>query len=240
MNKLISVFDIETSALPTDQLERVKPEFRPAKNLRDPEKIKTDVAEKEQAWMESAALDAVTGQILCIGMGSGLATIDITQSPEAETIERFWNWLELKLNRSETVVGFSIFHFDLPFLVRRSWALDVEVPKCVRRGRYWHEDLIDLQEVWKCGNFDQRVSLDILAKTLGLGAKNGSGADFARLWVEDRPKALEYVKNDITVTRLCAERMLGIKPDANVTRFQKEVMPHLKPTETKLVDVPIP
>jgi hypothetical protein len=241
--KLLSVFDIETSALPPDQLGRVKPEFKPAKNLRDPEKIKLDVAEKEIAWRDNAALDATTGQVLCIGMWSGGATvnnIDITQAPEAETIERFWNWLELKLQRSELVVGFSIFHFDLPFLVRRSWALDVEVPKCVRRGRYWHEDLLDLQEVWKCGNYDQRVSLDTLAKTLGLGAKTGSGADFARLWAEDRKAALEYVSNDLTLTRRCAERMLGIKPDPNVTRFQKEVMPHLKPTETKLVDVPIP
>lgn len=229
--KLLNVFDIETSALSKDKLDAIKPEFVANKTLKDPEKIKADLESKEREWYERAALEATTGQVLCIGMASGLASIDVTQAPEAETIERFWNWLELRLNRSETVVGFAIFHFDLPFLVRRSWALDVNVPKCVRRGRYWHDDIIDLQEIWKCGNFDQRVSLDVLAKTLGVGAKNGSGADFFKLWAEDRKAAIEYVMNDITLTRLCAERMLGFKPTP-------QEMPHLKPTETKLVDLP--
>lgn len=210
--KLLNVFDIETSSQSPEKLDAIKPIFKAPSNYKKEDVIAANILEQEQAWQERAALDATTGQVLCIGMGSGLATIDITQAPEAQTIERFWNWLELRLQRSELVVGFAIFHFDLPFLVRRSWALNVDVPAIVRRGRYWHEDLIDLQEIWKCGNYDQRVSLDMLAKTLGLGAKTGSGADFAKLWTEDRKAALEYVSNDLTLTRLCAERMLGLKP----------------------------
>lgn len=210
--KSIHVFDIETSALPADKLAAIKPVFQAAKNLRDQQKIAEDIASKEQEWIERAALDATTGRVLCIGMDSGAVDIVGDGADEPLILERFWNWLELKLNRSETVVGFCIFNFDLPFLVRRSWSLDVEVPTTLRRGRYWNDLLVDLADVWKLGNYEQRISLDTLAKTLGLGQKNGNGAEFATLWETDRAKALAYLANDLTMTRRCAERLLGFKP----------------------------
>lgn len=230
--KIISVFDIETGPLGKDWLDNIKPEFVANKTLKDPEKIKADLEAKERDWYERAALDATTGKVICIGMASGLASADVCGQGVAEEaiIERFWNWLELRLARSEQCVGFAIKYFDLPFLVRRSWALNVEVPRIIMRGRYWHDDIIDLQDLWRCGNYEQKVSLDILAKTLALGEKTGDGADFQKLWDTDRKAAIEYVLHDLKLTRLCAERMLGIK--------QVEEMPHLKPTETKLFDAP--
>ena len=48
----------------------------------------------------------------------------------------------------------------------------------------------------------------MLAKHLGVGQKTGSGADFAKLWVEDRAKALAYLESDLTLTKLCFERMI--------------------------------
>lgn len=206
--KLTSVFDIETSALPKESLDQIKPEFVANKTLKDPEKIRADLESKEAEWVERAALDATTGKVLCIGMLADDMT-DVTDAPEAETIERFWNWLELRLARSENVIGFCIFHFDLPFLIRRSWALNLDVPRIVRRGRYWHDNLIDLHDVWKCGNYDQRASLDVISKTLGVGEKNGNGAEFAALWKSDKARAIEYVKNDLMLTRKCADRMLS-------------------------------
>lgn len=230
--KIISVFDIETGPLPKEQLDAIKPEFVANKTLKDPEKIKADLEAKERDWYERAALDATTGKVLCIGMASGLASADVAGMGVAEEalIERFWNWLELRLSRSERCVGFAIKHFDLPFLMRRSWALGVEIPRIVTRGRFWHDDIIDLHELWRCGNYDQKVSLDALSKMLGVGAKNGDGADFQKLWDSDRKAAVEYVLHDLKLTRLCAERMLGLK--------QQEEMPHLKPTETTLAEAP--
>lgn len=207
----INCFDIETSALPPEKLDLVKPEFKAPSNYKDADKIAANIAEQEASWREKAALDATTGQILCIGMSIDLS-LDVTQAPEAETIERFWNWLELRLWAAETVIGFCVYNFDLPFLVRRSWVLGVEVPKMIRKGRYWHEGIIDLADIWKLGNFDQRVSLNVLARALGVGSKSINGAEFGRLWETDRPAAIAYVENDLTLTRLCAEKMLGIKP----------------------------
>lgn len=233
MSELINIFDIETGPLPKEYLDAIKPEFVANKTLKDPEKIKADLEAKEQTWRDNAALDATTGRVLCIGMASGLASADVAGDgvpEEALVIERFWNWLELHLQRSEKCIGFAIFRFDLPFLLRRSWALGVEVPRIVRRGRNWHEDIIDLLDVWRCGNYDQMVSLDMLSATLGFGRKSGDGSQFAALWASDRKAAIEYVLRDLKLTRQAAERMLGIE--------QKLEMPHLKPTQTKLAEIP--
>ena len=54
-----------------------------------------------------------------------------------------------------------------------------------------------------------RGSLDAIAKHLGVGAKNGNGADFAKLWQKDRAKAVEYLRNDVQLTAKVAE-VLGV------------------------------
>ena len=50
-------------------------------------------------------------------------------------------------------------------------------------------------------------SLDTIAKHLGVGAKNGSGADFAALWQSDRAKAADYLRNDLQLTARIAEAL---------------------------------
>ena len=59
------------------------------------------------------------------------------------------------------------------------------------------------------GDRQARGSLDAIAKHLGIGAKTGSGADFAKLWQSDRAKAVEYLRNDIELTAKLAE-VLGV------------------------------
>ena len=54
------------------------------------------------------------------------------------------------------------------------------------------------------------VKLDTLCKFLGLPSKNGSGKEFAGLWEHDRPKAIEYLNNDMAITAKVMERLLGI------------------------------
>jgi DNA polymerase III epsilon subunit-like protein len=113
------------------------------------------------------------------------------------------------MGRINELIGFNSNQFDLPFLVRRSWKHRVPVPPGIRRGRYWSEQMIDLREHWQLGDRQARGSLDAIAKHLGIGAKNGSGSDFARLWVNDRPKAVEYLRNDLQLAAGVA-RALGI------------------------------
>jgi hypothetical protein len=81
------------------------------------------------------------------------------------------------------------------------------VPFGIRRGRYWSDEMVDLRDAWQLGDRQARGSLDTIAKHLGVGAKNGSGADFAALWQSDREKATEYLRNDLQLTARVAEAL---------------------------------
>lgn len=48
-------------------------------------------------------------------------------------------------------------------------------------------------------------SLDVIAKHLGVGAKNGDGKAFAELWASDRAQAVAYLRNDVQLTAKVAE-----------------------------------
>lgn len=208
------LFDIETGPLPMEQLERVCPEFKAPANYRDEEKIRANIAEQAVKWLDEAALRAETCQVLAIGFvfEQGMALADNSGGTEAGMLAGAWSTISQNLHVGNEIVGFNIFGFDLPILIRRSHILGVHVPPIIRtrwKGRtYWHENMRDLMEEWTCGNREQRISLDTMAKALGVGAKNGSGKDFAALWASDRTKAIEYLRNDLELLRLCAERML--------------------------------
>lgn len=127
------------------------------------------------------------------------------------------------VDQCNLMVGHNIFEFDIPFLIRRSWLLGVEVPDDVmdHTGRYPSKWFIDTANVWRCGSRSaEYIKLDQLAKALGVGGKvvdetTGeamSGKDFARLYFgtsEERGRALDYLAGDVDVTRRVASR-LGI------------------------------
>lgn len=213
------IFDIETGPLPDDQLDKLTPEFKAPANYRDPEKIAANIAEQRAERKKDAALSAVTGRVVAIGLQlvvpNGTFEVEVIggeacEHPERAVLEEFWRrWTHPDLAAFDWV-GFNIHGFDLPFLIRRSWALRVRVPANLRQqGRYWNPKLIDLRDVWLLGDYRGSGSLDTVAKALGLEGKNGSGAEFARLWVEDRAKAVEYLRQDINVTREVARVLLG-------------------------------
>jgi hypothetical protein len=113
------------------------------------------------------------------------------------------------MGRINPLIGFNIFNFDLPFLIRRSWKHRVPVPFGLRRGRYWNDRFVDLRECWQLGDRQARGSLDSIARHLGVGAKNGEGKAFAELWQTDRQQAEAYLRNDVELTAKVAHA-LGI------------------------------
>jgi|SRR5688572_11735889 len=203
-------FDCETAPLPEAELLASMPEFEPAANLKDPEKIKANIAEKRQRWLSEAALSAVTGQILCIGTLRGGEFHLWKGVSEEDLIFEFLAFLQTEIQSGTRIVGFCCKSFDLPYLVRRAWRYGIRVPFCLWEGRYFSSLITDLAEAWACAGRDPRdkVSLDTLAKFLGVGAKHGNGADFARLWAENQEQAIPYLRNDLLLTQLCHERML--------------------------------
>jgi len=212
-------FDVETGPLAESELSALLPPFDPAEvktgNLKDPAKIAEKIAEAEanhrRDFFDKAALDPLTGRVIAIGM-LDLETdkfFIIGHDDEARTLTEFWEASQGEMGRLNGMLGFNIFNFDLPFLIRRSWKHRIKVPFGIRRGRYWGDQLVDLRDAWQLGDRQARGSLDTIARHLGVGAKNGEGKAFAELWLNDRPKAEAYLRNDIQLTAKVADA-LGI------------------------------
>lgn len=201
--------DIETSALPKEVLSEITPEFEADKRLTDPVKVKASLETKAAEWLASAALDAHRGEVLAVGLitPAGQCCL-IHGATEADMLVRTrayaTEWAD------KTVVGHYLLGFDIPFLCRRMWKHGIKPPvqwlDCTPWRATW---AFDTKFVWGCGNKDQRISLDNLAWHLGVGRKNGDGADFGKLYETDREKALDYLRNDLKLTEGCYLKMRG-------------------------------
>ena len=205
-------FDIETTSAPETDLQQFMPEFVANRTLKDPDKIAVDLASKRKDWLDGAALSPLTGRIVAIGYISEedifKASFQAVGKSEKEILEEFW---KLKIESKATWVGFNIFNFDLPWLVLRSIKHGVRVPRMYLLGDKWAkwDEFFDVMNLWSMGRREERISLDKLARFLGVGKKTGSGKDFASLLESDPVKAIEYLENDLKLTKACFERFIG-------------------------------
>lgn len=203
-------YDIETGPLPREELEELTEPFDPASvkmgNIKDPEKRALKLAESKANYMsdivDKAALSPLTGQVLAIGTLNVTGSVILAGS-EAEILDQFWNIFH---ERHDFFIGFNSHTFDLPFLVKRSWKHGITV-NGIRKGRYWNDRFIDLRDEWQMGDRQAKGSLDAICRHFGIEGKNGNGKDFARMFELNREKALEYLENDLRMTKQVAERM---------------------------------
>jgi len=169
-------------------------------------KAETDYVAK---FAERAALDACRGQLLAIGYLSDKQRID--DRDEQTMLCQFWHTFNGAAGEARKMIGFNIFGFDLPFIIRRSWVYGLHVPAgVINKNRYWHDSFVDLAEVYRLGCHGEFKSLGEMSVAMGIGEKldGVSGADFHKLWAEDRPKAMEYLGRDLELTKKLAERIL--------------------------------
>jgi hypothetical protein len=168
-----------------------------------------------QSFVNRAALKAETGQVLAIGYWSNKAGAKIQGQGETlderQLLTNFWQRYRACRSEGRRMIGFNIFRFDLPFMARRSWLLGVEVPDTLNdpSGRYFDRVFVDLMTRWQCGVYQESIGLNAMAQYFGVGGKPDGicGADFGRLWIEDRETAIAYLKNDLEITGGCAARM---------------------------------
>jgi hypothetical protein len=203
-----AVFDIETGPRPDEELASMMPEFEAPKNYKDADKIKSYIEAERRDWLEKAALSPVTGRVLAIGVRTKDGN-EIFSDDEKVALLAFWSRLTDLARARVQMVGFDIFRFDLPFLMRRSWVNGVKVPDGLidARGYFNRVNFVDLIEVWRCGDRATSISLDNLSKFLGVGAKTGDGAHFAKLWATERKLAIAYLENDLALTEGVARRL---------------------------------
>jgi len=210
------IFDIETGPLPINEL--VIPPFDPSQvklgNIKNPDLIAEKIQKAEENhvtdYIRNAALDALSGQVLCIGYRlerDEPAILSSDADGEAAMLRQWWELLNT-WERQPRLIGFNIKAFDLPFLIKRSWRHRVAVPYWIRHGRYWNDLIVDLREVWQLGDNRAHGSLGAISRHLGLGEKTGNGADFANLWKTNRQAAIDYCLQDVKLTQQVADVLM--------------------------------
>jgi len=175
------------------------------------------------AFVDRAALDATTGQVLAIGFRNGEGKAGIVGSEpgadESTILAAFWRRYSNCRAKQERLVGCNSFDFDLPFIYRRSLILGVEVPATFRAGRWFDPLFCDIHDAWLCGqkggNGGVSSSLDHISRALGFKGKGGddavvTGANFHKFWrgtAEQRQLATAYLLDDLEITAGSAARM---------------------------------
>lgn len=195
------------------------------------ESYESDVEKARDEWstktLEDAALSPATGCVLVVGF---MDAIDRTRwaalagADEAETLGLFWRKYEECRKKNRQMVGHNIDQFDLPFLIRRSIILRVDIPRnvFVVRGKWinFDEIFVDTRPRWLLNQDASKClsSLDHIGEVLGEGGKligpDGEpvhGKDFGRLWrsevAADRDLAMAYLHRDLELTARVAVRL---------------------------------
>jgi len=171
----------------------------------------------EQKIVDGAALDASIGQVLAIGYRDARGNVCIDRSDERQLVQTFWRTFVAVVTAGNVMIGHYIGGFDVPFLIRRSYILGIDVPGLARDGKWLSRSFVDTRELWLCGERNSPgggSSLDAVARAMGVGSKDGqecNGATFWKFWQsgndELRRQALEYLANDLSINAGIAERM---------------------------------
>ena len=238
------VFDIETMGVPSRVKEFVTyPPFKEPKygNIKDPVKKEQFYQQKYQEWEEAeadwwqdqidkSALSPITGRVVAIGYVFPYAhtgdediwhwmkidglTSDDHDLCEYGMLKSFWAKFNEACMTYGHIIGHNIEGFDLPFLMQRSWQLGVKISPMVMNGRFFHRQIMDTMKLWTCYKYNEYISLDKLARLLGLGKKmeNYEAVQFAKDYLYgDRETAEFYLKTDLDLTLKVYERLMGGK-----------------------------
>jgi len=200
-------FDIET--IPNPQAARYLPEITPPSNYKDPDKIAAYIADKEALALEKAALDPDLGQIAAISYSIGLErttkVLTIERRSEKDLLSLFWAFFSYC---NGVTCGYNILAFDLPYLLRRSFALGVRVGEAPDLRRYQTYPTTDLMQIlfnWS----NQNKSLKFVCNRYGIEDEmpEVSGSQFEAM---DWPTRRAYAKNGTDLNKRLAKLMRGV------------------------------
>jgi hypothetical protein len=102
---------------------------------------------------------------------------------EARTLRAFWKLLKSFNVKRDLIIGHNIFDFDLLFLCKRSIIQRVQPSVNLCFARYRSQPIFDTMHEWERWKWQRRyVSLDELAKILGLESSKQNGMDGSKVY----------------------------------------------------------
>ena len=217
------VFDIET--IPTQE-QRVKDliakGITPHGALKKPESIAEWHLHQKQSAIDEAiaktSFDGAYGQICCIGWAINDGGVSSVIGDEKTIIQTFFDDLVASIkiemlgggsiSEKPVFIGHNLAAFDLRFLFQRAVIHGIKPPACIPfNAKSWDAQIFDTMTYF--AGFGNKISLDKLAKALGLSGKGDiTGADVWPLYQAGKiAEIAEYCCDDVRLTREVYKRL---------------------------------
>lgn len=200
-------FDIET--IPAD--EKIK-DVAVTQALSRQNKYQNNkkVIKSKETLYHDTAISGDFGQIFCIGYAIDNQNVEIIKGKEADILKTWWQVAD----RADLFIGHNIMDFDLRFIFKRS--IINKIKPTARHlnlsfARYRNFPIYDTMREWEKWS-QSFISLDTLAKALGLESSKDGGIDGSRVYnyyLKKKYEAIyEYCKRDVELTRKIYKRMV--------------------------------
>ncbi|HSX18923.1 MAG TPA: ribonuclease H-like domain-containing protein [Candidatus Saccharimonadales bacterium] len=195
-------FDIET--IPAqDEQQAILKEIH-AKKLADGKKV----SEKFEEYLTATSFDGAFGSIICIGYAIDDDEVEVLYGEEKQILKDFW-----AIAKSQRkFIGFNNMDFDLRFIYQRSVIQGVSPTQNLSFARYRNDPIYDIMWEWRKWAREPSVSLDTLAKALGIPSSKGGEIEGKNVWQAYKDGKLaqicEYCKKDVEVTRAIYKKMV--------------------------------
>lgn len=158
------------------------------------------VPETFEEYIHSTGMDGAFGRICCLCYALDSEPVVTLSQDEPQILIKFWEVAA----KVDLFVGFNLMDFDLRFIYQRSVILGVKPSRTLSFARYRSDPIYDLMWEWSKWS-NTRISLDTLAKALGIPSSKGGeieGRNVAAAYKAGRLKEIcEYCVRDVEVTR---------------------------------------
>jgi hypothetical protein len=173
---------------------------------------------------QRSSLNGDTGRLLCVGYtdeGCGRKPVKgvlgwnrergCFSDNEPEILRDFWEMMRTFRPCLDRIVGHNIYNFDLPFIYKRSVICGVRPSIELNFARYRNQPIYDTMCEWDKWNLRHTISLDRLARVLGLESPKTDecdGSRIAELFARGEHKTIrDYCLKDVITTRRIYRRM---------------------------------
>lgn len=188
-------FDIET--IPAQEHSHKVLQEIHAKKLADGKKV----FDKFEDYLAATSFDGAFGCIICIGYAIDDKPAEVFYGEEKQILKDFWQTAK----NARLFIGFNNMDFDLRFIYQRSVINGVPPTQNLSFARYRNDPIYDIMWEWRKWAREPSVSLDTLAKALGIPSSKGGeieGKNVAQAFKDGRlDEICQYCKKDVEVTR---------------------------------------
>lgn len=174
-----------------------------AKKVTDGKKV----TDSFKDYLAQTSFDGAFGQIICIGYALDDQPTGIFLGEEKQILKSFWQLAE----DVDLFIGFNCMDFDLRFIYQRSIVAGVTPTQNLSFARYRSNPIFDVMWEWRKWSSFPSVSLDTLAKALGIPSSKGGGIEGKDVWQAYQDGRISeictYCKKDVEVTRAIYKKM---------------------------------